>query len=332
MIPGDAKMKAYVYDMDLPKKMKLVSDKSLSEPSDDEVQIKVSAASLNPINYKLATFPGASLAIGNNIIGSDFAGNVVSIGSKVSDIKVGDRVYGMARGSLAEYINCKTSRLAKVGTNTDIKEAAGAPCAALTAYQGLKMVGALNSPSPIKILIIGASGGVGHYAVQLAKACNPADTTVIAVCSGKNSVFVKSIGADRVIDYTDSSFDLPAAVNDADVVFDCVSPDTHYEELSKKCLKPTGKYVCANSNRMVGDMLRKVVSGFLPFNLERDNFNLVMCDANTKDLEDLAELLEQGKLKTHVSRVFKFDETELEEAFDVLKSQRAVGKLVVSME
>ena len=323
-------MKAFVYALDQPKKMKLVTDRPIPEASKDEVKVKVTVSSLNPVDYKVPEISAYASSRKDTPVGVDFAGSIAAVGSSVKDFAVGDVVYGTTmKGTLAEFLTVKASTVGKVPTQVDLKEAAAAPCAALTAYQGLQIVGAINAKAPLKILIIGASGGVGHYAVQIAKACNPTGTKVLAVCSGKNSAFVKGLGADKILDYTEIGFDLPTAVTDADVVYDCVTPDTPYEEVSKKCLKPSGKYVCANSSHM-SDFLRKIVSGYLPFSIERGNFNLVMVNSNTKDLTALAELMSKKKVKSHISKTISMKEDELHAAYDLLKSHRTVGKIIVT--
>ena len=323
-------MKAFVYAFDLPKKMKIVNDRAIPEPSKDEVKVKVLASSLNPVDFKIPEISAMASSRKDTPVGVDFCGKVESVGLNVKDVAVGDVVFGTTmKGTHAEYLTVKSNTVGKVPIDVDVKDAASAPCAGLTAYQGLAMVGAINAKSPLKILVIGASGGVGHYAVQIAKACNPTGTKVIAVCSGKNASFVKSLGADQILDYTEIGFDLPTAVTDADVVYDCVSPDTPYEEISKKCLKPNGKYVCANSPNM-SDFLRKIVSGYLPFSIERGNFNLVMVNSNTKDLTALAELMSSKKVKTHISKTISLKEDELHAAYDLLRTHRTVGKIVVT--
>jgi len=328
-------MKSCVYDLAAAKKMKFETQAAPPAPVKSQVRVKVAAVGLNPVDYKIPEVSVMANSRKGTSVGVDFSGVVEAVGENVSDLKIGDLVFGMAGGTrsgpgtLSELLTVPAGALAKIGQHTELAEAGAAPCAALTALQGLRMVGAYKAKAPLKILVIGASGGVGHMVVQLAKVGNPAGTKVLAVCSGKNAAFVKSLGADEILDYTEIGFDLATAVTDADVVYDCVTPDTPYEEVSKKCLKPTGKYVCANTGFM-SDWVRAMVSSYLPFSIERSNFKIVMCNSNTKDLAELAELMSSKKIKVHISKTVKFNEAEVEAAFDLLKSHRTVGKIVVT--
>lgn len=295
--------------------MKMVSDHASTEPDANSVKVKVTAVGLNPLDVKVPFIPIYAKNRAASPVGVDFAGTIVALGSKVKDFKEGDVVYGIQMGgSLAEFINISAHAIAKIGKGFDVIEAAATPVAALTAMQGLRMVDALHSDKPLTIVILGASGGVGHLAVQLAKVCNPPGTKVVAVCSSKNATFVAGLGADTVLDYTKQGFDLSKAVNDADVVYDLIP---YPEDTAMKCLKKGGKYVTA-------------VPPMEPST--NPAFNVVFCESNTQDLTELAKLYEAKKIKTHISKTVKMAvQQELEDSMELLRSHRTVGKIVVTM-
>ena len=296
----------------------------------DEVVATPIAVSLNPVDYKVPDIPHFAKVRKDTPVGIDFAGRVVAVGAKVTHFKVGDLVFGASEGALAEKIVAKEKRIAKFDDVKMAEQLCCLPVAALTAWQGLQQGGCLNAKTPKKILVLGASGGVGHFAVQLAKKTNPVGSKVVAVTSTKNVTFVKSLGADEVLDYTEIGFDLAASVTEADLVFDCVSPDFEYEPIARKCLKKkTGVYVAANSSR-TSDWIRSGLSASLPFNVQRGNYKLIMVDVTTADLQAVGELAQQGKLKANIQRQVAFNEDALRGALDLLKSHRTVGKIVVS--
>jgi NADPH:quinone reductase-like Zn-dependent oxidoreductase len=326
-------MRAFKYDYDHPNKF--VWTDAFAAPvtvGKDEVLVATIAVSLNPVDYKIPDLAPFAKSRKDTPVGIDFAGRILQVGSKVTDLKVDDIVYGASAGALAEKIIAKRKKIAKVETTDLASTLATLPIAALTALQGLRRSDCLGSKTPRRILILGASGGVGHFAVQLAKQTNAVGTSVIAVTSTKNVAFVKSLGADEVLDYTEIGFDLVASLGAADrqvdLVFDCVSPAFDYESTARKCLKKSGLYVAANSGR-TSDWIRAGMSSFLPFNVERGAYALIMADINTKDLEEVAELVKAGTVKPHISRDVKFNETGIREALDLLKSHRVVGKIRV---
>ncbi|KAF0692928.1 Aste57867_16039 [Aphanomyces stellatus] len=161
----------------------------------DSVVVQVHAAALNPVDYKLP-----SLFLHGRGIGLDFAGIVTQVSPDVTTVVVGDRVFGNATGTLADHAVCKASELAPLPSNFSFQEGAALPSAYLTGYQALVNHGFQEGH---KVLVIGASGGCGSAGVQLAKAMGASE--VVGVCSKKNEEFVKSLGADRIIDYQTQS-------------------------------------------------------------------------------------------------------------------------------
>ena len=196
------------------------------EPAPGEILVRVHGPSINPLDWKVHSNVSAAASLfGMNYrfcLGCDFAGEVVSTGEATSTYRKGDHVYGMSTNfrsaSFAEYVVIAESSVFKAPKNISLVEAASLPLATLTAIQSYKKAG-LSAGA--RLLIVGASGGVGVYAVQIAKYLG---AHVTAVCSGRNAAMVKSLGADEIIDYTQTEF--PAKTGSFDVIFDIIGQQT----------------------------------------------------------------------------------------------------------
>lgn len=290
------------------------------EPSPTQLLVKVAACSVNPIDWKLRNgslrflvpmrFP--------SIPGMDLVGEVVAIGAKVAGFRPGDRVIAClgARnaGTAAEFsvVDERSAALAPKALNDH--QAAALPLAGLTALQALRDRGRLREGG--SVLVVGGSGGVGHYAVQIAKALG---AKVTAVCSTANVSWVRELGADEVIDYTRTTEFGPTA--SFDLVFDTVgsTPFGHYEPL----LKPDGIYVTTVPG--IGLMLRALL---LPL-FSKKRIRAVMVKAKGNDLAFLAALAEQGRLRSVIDSVFPL--AELDAAHRRSQSGHARGKIVVDI-
>ena len=231
-------------------------------PGKNEVRLRVRAAGINPVDYKV------SKMILGPVVGLDVSGVVEGVGEGVTTLAVGDEVYGTAKGSLADYVVAKASSLARKPAHLSFPEAAAMPTAYLTALQGLRDYGKL--PQGGRVLIIGASGGCGQAAVQLAKHALQAGF-IAGVCSSRNADTVRGLGAHRVVDYTTETLagvfgELPDEEK-FDVVFDAATNSGGGEAYKEQCLpllrpaskdkgEPHGQYVAING--AVGMWLRKV--------------------------------------------------------------------------
>jgi NADPH:quinone reductase-like Zn-dependent oxidoreductase len=291
-------------------------------PADNEVLIKVLAASANPLDWHsmrgapfLARVEFGLQKPRDPRLGADVAGRVEAVGKNVTQFQVGDDVFGdIFKGSFAEYACTNEKLLAVKPANTSFEAAAAVPVAALTALQGLRDKGQIRSGQ--KVLINGASGGVGTFAVQIAKSYG---TEVTGVCSTRNLELVRSIGADHVIDYTKEDF-----TNNGqryDLIFDTIG------NLSvsgcQRALSPNGICAIAGFTTMF-HLFQVMLFGGKKVGM------METAKADKKDLLFIKELLETGKVVPVIDRTYKLNETA--EAIRYLETSRARGKVVVTVE
>lgn len=289
---------------------------------DNEVLVKAISLSVNPVDYKVRSNDGAlNWILGADrpaIIGWDLSGTIVEVGDAVTDFKVGDAVFGMANfpgkgNTYAEFVAVSSAHLALKPTNVSHQEAAAATLAALTAWQTLVEKG--NVKKGDKVLIHAASGGVGHYATQIAKHFG---AYVIGTSSAKNREFVLQNGADKHIDYTTENFQ--DIVSNVDFVLDTIGGDTILKSLdiTKQC----GTIVSIASSNISREELEKAKSKDV-------NLSFLLVQSSGENMLQLSQLMEKGILKSHVSKTFTFD--EMAEAHLYLEKGRTVGKIVVNI-
>ncbi|OYD99445.1 zinc-binding alcohol dehydrogenase [Nostoc sp. 'Peltigera membranacea cyanobiont' 213] len=284
-----------------------------------QLLVKVRASSVNPIDWKIRQGM-LSLIVGNKfpkILGFDVAGEVVAVGSGVTRFKPGDAIYGSTSfpgGGYAEFAAVPESVVVLKPTNLSYEEAAAVPLAALTALQALRDQG--NIQTGQSVLINGAAGGVGIFAVQIAKALG---AVVTGVSSTKNLDLVKSLGADRVIDYTQQDFAEDTA--QYDIIFDAVGKRSLSE--TKKVLKPNGVYITTVPSPQV--FLESVLTALLPGQKAKFLFE----KPNAKDLLFLKELIEGGKIRAVIDRTYPLQ--ELAAAHSYSETGRAVGKIAIAV-
>lgn len=291
-----------------------------------DVLISIKAAAINPVDYKV----GKTLL--GPVVGLDFAGVVMQVGSGVRHVSVGDNVYGTAAGSLAEYVVADAGRVSKKPSSLSFEQAAAMPTAYLTGLQALRAGGISNRS---KVLVIGASGGCGTAGVQISRALGAKE--IVGVCSGRNVEMVRAQGADRVIDYTMQRLEDERA--EYDVVYDTATSSgagEDYRDTAMAVLAPPqegrrSQYVCINGKPMV--WLRY----FLGWQ-ELDT-QLVLTDANTNDLDLLSRMADGSapfgttkKLLPVIFQVLPFEPSAIDDGFALLKSRRVVGKVVYSMQ
>jgi NADPH:quinone reductase-like Zn-dependent oxidoreductase len=262
------------------------------EPQADEVLVKVLVAGVNPVDWKIRDGMGERLGLKLPIsLGGEIAGIIEKIGDDVSDFQVGDPVYGIIpSGGYAEYAIAKVGEIGTKPQSLDFEDAAAIPLGALTAWQA--MFDLANLSSGQRILITAAAGGVGSLAVQLAKAKG---AFVIGMASGRNEAFVKDLGADEFIDYTQQNF--AEVVKGLDVVFDTVGGETF--ERAFQTLKPGGFLVTA--------VQFPSVEKAQEFGIKAAR---VYCKPNAVQLAAISELVNAGQLKAHVSTVLPIAEVK----------------------
>lgn len=288
------------------------------EPEADEVLIKIQAAAVNPIDWKLRYgYLKEKLSFEFPIVlGWDAAGIVEKVGEDVDAFQKGDRVFVRPelsnRGTYAEYTTAKEELVAKMPDNINFKEAAAVPLAGLTAYQTLVDVGNLNSGD--KVLIHAGAGGVGSFAVQIAKKLG---AYVATTASTKNVEFLKSLGADQVIDYTKDDFS--QELEDYDLVIDTLGGEIQDKSLT--ILKNGGMLVSIVEEP---DQEKAEKLGV------KTKFHWLIPDG--KELAALAEMMEKEELKPVVGSTFPFTEQGLKDAHELSETHHARGKIVIEID
>jgi NADPH:quinone reductase-like Zn-dependent oxidoreductase len=323
-------MKAIVYtEYGSPDVLQL-KDIAKPTPKDNEVLVKVYAVSVNAADLHLLRadpflirLSSGLLKPKNQILGSDIAGRVEAVGKNVKQFKPGDEVFGDISangwGGFAEYACAREDAFALKPANLSFEEAAAVPMAAVTALQGIRSAEQIRPGQ--KVLIHGASGGVGSFALQLAKSFG---AEVTAVCSTRNVDLARSIGADHVIDYTKEDFTKTGQQYDLIIA---ANGDRSISEY-RRALSPTGTYV------QTGGSMRQMTQAMLqgPWISRAGSQkmgNMGVAKPNQKDLVTMKELLETGKVKPVIDRCYPLAETA--EALRYLEEGHAEGKVVVTV-
>src|SRR6266496_1058551 len=330
---GEPHMKAVVYTRFGSPDVLEIRDIKKPVPNDDQVLIKVRAAAVNPLDWHFirgTPYIMRAMMVGlrkpkDPRLGVDYAGTVEAVGKNVTQFKPGDEVFGNKSGAFAEYLCARADRaIALKPANMTFEQAAGVPVAGLTALQGLRDKGHVQAGQ--KVLINGASGGVGTFAVQIAKTFG---ANVTGVCSGRNVDLVRSLGADHVIDYTKEDF--TKGSERYDVILDNVGT----QPLSgfRRVLKPNGICVMIggggpNEGKWVGPMARPIKAMLIsPFISQK--MGMMMAQGNKDDLNILADLMQSEKVKPVIDRTYRLD--QVAEAMRYLEQGHARGKVVITV-
>lgn len=287
----------------------------------NELLVRVRASSVNPVDWKIRQ-GHLQLLSGFNfpkIVGSDISGVVVEVGREVTKFQPGDEIYTflnpLTGGACAEYCTVPESAASIKPQNITHAEAATVPIAGLTALQSLRDLGGIQAG--YKVLINGASGGVGIFAVQIAKALN---AEVAAVSSAKNADFVKSLGADIVLDYAEIEF--TQQTDKYDIILDAVGNKTFAE--CEKVLQPEGVYISTLPS--FDNLAPTFLSWFVPGKKAK----IIVANANDSDLTSLRELIESEKVEPIVDRTYSLQEVAAAHAYS--ETGRAVGKIAIVIE
>ena len=309
-----------------------VEDVEKPVPNDNQVLVRVRAASVNPLDLTIRGLwvlrPLSGLRKPKDTrLGVDYAGTVEAVGKNVTNFKPGDEVFGGKNGAIADYVCVLADRSVVLKpANMTFEQAASVPVAAITALQGLRDKGKIRAGQ--KVLINGASGGVGTFAVQIAKSFG---TEVTGVCSTRNVDLVRSIGADHVIDYTKEDF--TKTEQRYDLIFDLVGNHSFSER--RRILNPNGICVMAGiggagwhdgfATRLFGELNSYVASRFVS-----EKFIAYIAQFNKKDMMVLADLMQSGKMTPVIDRTYKLHETA--DALRYLEQGHARGKVVINLE
>jgi NADPH:quinone reductase-like Zn-dependent oxidoreductase len=304
-------MKAAVYTKTKSGKVLQIMDVETPIPRDNEVLLKVRAASVNPLDWRLkARRPGV-----------DVAGEVVAVGKRVTQFKPKDAVFGTCRGAFAEYACTSEAALVSKPDNLSFEQAACVPIAGLTALQGLRDKGDLQPGQ--KVLINGAAGGVGTFAVQIAKSLG---AEVTGVSSTRNVEMVRSLGADLVIDYTQQDF------TNNGLHYDLLLDNVGNRTLSafKRVMTPSGWCVMVGAPKELWAVIIRVLKALAWSPFLRQKFTFFIAKVNKDDLAALCELMKTGKVKPVIDKRYQLSDTA--DAIAYVEQGHARAKVVVSFE
>jgi NADPH:quinone reductase-like Zn-dependent oxidoreductase len=323
-------MKAIVYKQYGPPEVLQFKEVAKPAPTDDEVLVRVCAASANPLDWRIMRADPVLVRLffgllkpKHEIPGSDIAGRVEAVGQNVTQFRPGDEVFGakgFAGGGFAEYVCATEKELALKPANISFEEAAAVPVAALTALQGLRDKGHIQPGQ--KVLVDGASGGVGTFAIQIAKAFG---AEVTAVCSTRNLEIARSIGADHVIDYTRENFTQSGKHYDLILAANARHSNLAY----RRALTPGGICVKAGVKPTFKGVLEDLLLGPFLSGFGRKKTCGLLAKVNKDDLVVMKELLESGKVIPVIDRQYPL--SDVAEALRYLEEGHAQGKVVITV-
>lgn len=302
-----------------------LADVDEPEPTDEQVLVRVRAASLNALDWRrvraqpwIVRLDSGLRRPRNPLLGADAAGVVEAVGSQVTHVKPGDEVYGLRTGSLAEYVAGKNF-VAKPA-NLGFEQAAAVPVAATTALQAVRDHAQVQPGQ--HVLVTGAGGGVGHFAMQIAKAYG---AEVTASSRTENLELLRSIGADHVVDYTRQ--DVTRGGRRFDVILD-VAGRPSYGRL-RRALKPAGTLVIVGAGHGPGGALGGLASALVRSRILRQRVKVFIAKVTRDDLLELKQLIEAGKVTPVIDRTYPLE--QVPEALRYLETERARGKVVISI-
>jgi NADPH:quinone reductase-like Zn-dependent oxidoreductase len=301
-------MKAAVYTKGKSGKVLEMNDLERPVPKNNEVLIRICAASVNPLDWRMKSQrPGV-----------DIAGEVVAVGSAVTQFKPGEAVFGLCKGAFAEYACAREDRLVPKPESMSFDQAAAVPIAGLTALQGLRDKGHLQPGQ--KVLINGAAGGIGTFAVQIAKSFG---ANVTGVCSTKNVELVRSLGADRVIDYTRDDFTQES--QRYDLLLDNVGNRT--VSAMRRVLTPSGKCVMAGAPKELWVVFSRLFKALAQSLFLKQKFVFFIAKMNRDDLTTLCGLIKDGKVTPAIDR--RYPLTDTADAIAYVEAGHAPAKVVI---
>ena len=323
-------MRAVIYCEYGPPNVLRVATVEKPVPGDDQVLVRVRAAAINPLEWHFmrGTPYIARMSMGLRVpettrLGVDYSGVVEAVGRNVTEFKPGDEVFGGRSGALAEYVTARADRaIAHKPANITFEQAAGVSVAGITALQALRDKGGIQASD--RVLINGASGGVGTFAVQIARSFG---AHVTGVSSGRNVALVRSLGADSAIDYTKEDF--TQGTQRYDLIVDNVA--NHSLSKVRRVLEPDGTYIMVGgpSGRWIDPLPRAFGASIMSRFVSQD-MRFFISELKKEDLALLAELMASGKVKPVIDKVYPLD--EIQAAMAYLETGRARGKVVITID
>ena len=319
-------MKAAIYNSYGPPEVLKIEniDKPALQPEDEgKMLVKIHSASVNPYDYLHRKGYGPIRFINGfftpkqPILGIDVAGTVEAVGANVSRFKIGDPVFGSCEGAFAEYVSTHEDHLSLLPQNVSFEQGAAIPTAALTAVQALRDVAQIKKGQ--QVLIYGASGGIGHLAVQLARYY---ETEVTAVTSTANQSWVKTLGADHMIDYTKEDFTQNG--KQYDIILDAVGKRTFFS--CRNSLKETGVYITEHILYPKYHPIQLPISALIG----DKRMKIHLANPNAKDLDFFAELMADGTLKPVIEQCYPFDQIVV--AHRHVENGHTKGKVVIQVQ
>jgi NADPH:quinone reductase-like Zn-dependent oxidoreductase len=327
---GRESVQAFVYDRYGSPDVLKCEETAKPSPSQAEVLIKIRAASVNPLDWHFMSGMPYLLRIAAGLrrpkderLGVDVAGQVEAVGNEVTQFKPGDEVYGTCRGAFAEYACASESALAAKPSNVTFEQAASVPIAAFTALQALRDKGHIQPGQ--KILVNGAAGGVGTFAVQIAKSFG---AEVTGVCSSRNLDMVRSLGADRAIDYTREDF--TQSGQRYDLFLDCIA--NHSLLACMRVLNPKGIYIPVGGlagRWMIGPLVRSIAALVLSCFVSQTLVIFFLARSSKEDLTIMSDLMKSGKVTPVIDKRYRL--SEVPEAIRYLEEGHARGKVVITV-
>ena len=322
-------MKAGIYTRYGAPEVIQISDIEKPVPKDHEVLVRVHSASVNPYDWHFMRGLPYPLRLAAGLrkpkvtrLGTDVAGQVETVGSGVTQFKPGDAVFGMAVGAFAEYVCASESKLCRKPDSVSFEQAASVPIAACTALQGLRDKGHIQPGH--NVLVNGAAGGVGTFAVQIAKSFG---ASVTGVCSARNLQMVRSLGADFVIDYTQRDFTKNG--QRFDLILDCIS--NHSLSACRRALTPQGSYVAVGgpaSSWMIGFAVRLIKMPVLS-RLGSQKLGFIGAKSSQQDLTTIAQWIATGKVTPAIDRRYSLQ--QLPDAIRYSEAGHARGKIIITL-
>lgn len=304
-----------------------IVDVKTPECGETDVLVETRAASMNPYDWHQMTGTPLLMRLEHSqkdktkVLGTDFSGVIIAVGKGVKDLSIGDRVFGFAEGSFSQYVCTDQSKVAKVSSHIHFEEAASTPIAALTALQGLRDHGSLQKG--MDILVNGASGGVGSFAIQIAKKYG---VHVTAVCSEKNRDLVLGLGADEVLDY--NKVDFTKEASRYDLIFDLVGNKTPLKVM--KVLRAKGTYVTitGEKNKVLGPVWHWLKT-LLLFRFTSKKAKVFITQQDKHDLDWISKCLEEKTLKPVIQKVYSLE--DIKKAFVAIESGHTRGKIILTV-